>query len=593
METNALHNQEDAGQKRQFFAFLSPRTYHLSPRSAFSTLELLIAFTIVIFTMAGVVMVSFGSQSLSVDALTNRQATSRGEEMLETARATSRSNFLSVVPIATTTPAGDIYSESMEMSDLTQCRKRVVAHMTWFASVLRTEHVDLTTDVGSSSIVFSLGGDCATDPPSGGFSHPNTLTSADIIPGGSGATGIDVINKIAYLSADPSSAADQDFFIFDATNAAPGNPPILLSGLDTGPGTISIDVVSSTMDGHYAYLGNNDDKNQLQVVDTTNLNSPYLVTSSTLPNMTGGMTCPGATNCPAARSIFFYKGRIYIGTEYLAFGGGVQNNEFHVYCVSDSSVPGCSPSMPIHMGSFNVNHNVNAIQVHDQMVGGVLKTIAYLATSADAGELVILDVTNPMAIASFTPFNLGGPGPGDLNATAEYLLGNTLYVGRERATGATNRDFYIINVSDPSLPSVLGVPIQLGIASNKQVTGIRVSGGLAFIVTTDSNIEGFMVLNISDPSNIVPPPPGPGGCPGVGCGKYNYPQGASGVDFENNFLYTSNLSNDALRIIRPAQCADKIDDDGDGKIDIADPQCHTDGNASNAASYNPEDDSEN
>ncbi|MGQ0679709.1 MAG: hypothetical protein ACT4OM_08675 [Actinomycetota bacterium] len=40
------------------------------------------------------------------------------------------------------------------------------------------------------------------------------------------------------------------------------------------------------------------------------------------------------------------------------------------------------------------------------------------------------------------------------------------------------------------------------------------------------------------------------------------------------------------------QCSNGIDDDGDGKIDIADPECHTDGNADNPASFDPNDDSE-
>jgi hypothetical protein len=35
-----------------------------------------------------------------------------------------------------------------------------------------------------------------------------------------------------------------------------------------------------------------------------------------------------------------------------------------------------------------------------------------------------------------------------------------------------------------------------------------------------------------------------------------------------------------------------VDNDGDGLVDAADPGCHTDGNANNAASYNPNDNSE-
>lgn len=40
------------------------------------------------------------------------------------------------------------------------------------------------------------------------------------------------------------------------------------------------------------------------------------------------------------------------------------------------------------------------------------------------------------------------------------------------------------------------------------------------------------------------------------------------------------------------QCSDGADNDGDGKIDTADPGCHTDGNAGNPASYDPSDDDE-
>jgi hypothetical protein len=40
------------------------------------------------------------------------------------------------------------------------------------------------------------------------------------------------------------------------------------------------------------------------------------------------------------------------------------------------------------------------------------------------------------------------------------------------------------------------------------------------------------------------------------------------------------------------QCSDGIDNDGDGKIDAADPACHSDGNAANPLSYEPNYDDE-
>lgn len=41
-----------------------------------------------------------------------------------------------------------------------------------------------------------------------------------------------------------------------------------------------------------------------------------------------------------------------------------------------------------------------------------------------------------------------------------------------------------------------------------------------------------------------------------------------------------------------AACSDGVDNDGDGRVDAADPGCHTDGNAGNPASFNPNDTSE-
>jgi LPXTG-motif cell wall-anchored protein len=56
-------------------------------------------------------------------------------------------------------------------------------------------------------------------------------------------------------------------------------------------------------------------------------------------------------------------------------------------------------------------------------------------------------------------------------------------------------------------------------------------------------------------------------------------------------------SSEAISAAPPAeasgpQCSDMIDNDGDGVIDSADPGCHSDNDATNPASYNPNDDNE-
>lgn len=52
-------------------------------------------------------------------------------------------------------------------------------------------------------------------------------------------------------------------------------------------------------------------------------------------------------------------------------------------------------------------------------------------------------------------------------------------------------------------------------------------------------------------------------------------------------VMTAGAESRAVAPTAPEQCADGIDNDGDGLIDAADPQCHTDGNAGNPDSYNP------
>jgi hypothetical protein len=58
-------------------------------------------------------------------------------------------------------------------------------------------------------------------------------------------------------------------------------------------------------------------------------------------------------------------------------------------------------------------------------------------------------------------------------------------------------------------------------------------------------------------------------------------------DADNPDSYDPNDDSEAS-----AQCSDTADNDGDGVIDAQDPGCHTDGDATNAASYDPNDNDE-
>jgi LPXTG-motif cell wall-anchored protein len=68
------------------------------------------------------------------------------------------------------------------------------------------------------------------------------------------------------------------------------------------------------------------------------------------------------------------------------------------------------------------------------------------------------------------------------------------------------------------------------------------------------------------------------------------PNGAGG-GAQELIVAHSEVSGSTCKPVGP-ECSDGIDNDGDGKIDAADPGCHTDGNANNPRSYDANDTSE-
>ena len=168
------------------------------------------------------------------------------------------------------------------------------------------------------------------------------------------------------------------------------------------------------------------------------------------------------------------------------------------------------------MGSYEVGADINDIYVLDNT--------AYLATANDGEEVLVLDVANPASISEVGGFNAVSGEDGK----SVYLVGNKLYLGR---TSGSN-DFVIADAS------VLQSIQQL---SSNNLGGVSVNGivtrdYLAFLATSDSNSE-FQIWNIA--SSTAP----------ALWSEFNFPQVATSIDYEDNVVYVSVRSNDALRII--------------------------------------------
>ncbi len=445
--------------------------------------EVLLALAIIVMAVSSVVAVYFGGRSLLTDAQTEDVALNYARQDLESVKSSAQSNFAALTSASSTT--GNFLREQI-ITPVDGYTKKVICRISWVINPLRTAKVELSAILTDWRGASKTGNDTGGGGLTGNWLNPITLGSVDLGPGNS-ATGLDVKNKIVYLSSTASDNKKPDFYIVDATN---GQNPVIVSSLDTGPGLNAVDTA-----GTYAYVANSDTNAQLQIIDVSNLTSPVLISSYKLPGISG----TGAVG----NSIFYYNSKIYFGTKRAT------GPEFHIIDVSN-------PSNPIELGNFETNADVNSIRVTGNT--------AYLATSDNAKEAMVLNVSDPASISLTGSFDASS----DDDGQSIYLVGNKLYLGR---AGGSN-DFIIADAASSTAITQLSSTNLGGVSVN----GIVVRDYLAFLGTSASNSE-FQVWNISTSTNPTL------------WSSFNFPQIITGIDYEDNRVYVSVRSNDALRII--------------------------------------------
>ena len=159
-----------------------------------STLEMLIAMTIIVLVIGSVLPLVSVGQSTSIDSQTNQEALYLAKTRIEDARATAKSDYNSVTSETFSVPE-NFYQEEriIDPASITQCGKNVESHA-WINGRLTT--ASLLTRITDLFTAKALGGDCAINPPSGDWSRPIELYSKNFEK----ATDIDVLNKKAYLT---------------------------------------------------------------------------------------------------------------------------------------------------------------------------------------------------------------------------------------------------------------------------------------------------------------------------------------------------------------------------------------------------------
>jgi type II secretory pathway pseudopilin PulG len=407
--------------------------------TAQSTLELLIALSLIVIAISGVVVVSLSGQSISVDTQLSDSAALKAREDLENARANARENWAGVV---SNSVVDGQFTRDLIVEDIDNYEKKVTAKVSWITDPLRPQKVELITILTDWTTLSDEGG--GSDPV-GEWNNPRTAGTIDLGPGNEG-TDLAVVPNTVFIVAEASDPKKPDFYSINVTNI---DAPTQRASIDTGKGLNSISVLDN-----YAYVAHKSNTTQLQVIDVTNPDSPVKVGQASLQS-----------NGQEGKTIFALNGYAYVGSKISS------GSEFQVFDIS-------TPSNPTFVGSAEIGADVNDIYVY--------RNRAYLATSKTTGEILIFDIvvpSSPQQIASFDYSDTPG-----LSVFANSF--NDFYAG-------IGNTFVIVNSTNLSSLSLISAYGASGL-----VNDLYIREYLSFLSTTNSTAE-FQAVNITNKASLI------------------------------------------------------------------------------------------
>jgi hypothetical protein len=481
-----------------------------------ATLELLIAFAILLLNITAVTLLLNGGWSVVLDSELNAEALSFAQARVEAARSEAENNFNSINSQIENLPSGAItYQATDTVTDLSQCLKQLVIKLDYSVES-RIVSVNLATFIGSAKEALALGSDCTARFSGSSWDNPQRFASDTMNPGK--PTTIDVLKKKVYIGLDKSPF----LAIADARGAILGQNNGLFvtftNGFNLGEIINAIDVVewrdkNNNIVKTYAYTALASTTNQFAVIDVSDMYNPMLVARLPLKNVNP------ASNTSGWR-LFYYDNYVYFVTRYMN-----GKPEFHIFDVS-------TPSAPVEIGGgTTLNTSIYGVVVQDRFIDGNKHRLAYLATTYDTNEVVVLDITDPENVKRLTGAYTDLPGNKDSRSI--FLLGDKLYVGLESGNGS---DFFILGTSNPLL-AISGLPILGQRDVGTSVNDIFVSNQLAFLATTKSNKE-FQIWRVAYPESITL------------IKEYNFGNIVEqGVDYEPDFIYATGQATPNFQIL--------------------------------------------
>lgn len=316
-----------------------------------------------------------------------------------------------------------------------------------------------------------LGSDCSPFAlPDSGTTLVPQLASTVFLGSRIAAHGVDCVERdgatYAFVAATSTQVADPDLFVVDVTNPT---APYVVATLDAGAGFFTVDAYDQTV-----LVGKDSGVAQVAAIDVHDVRHPAIVAEQTLPGATGSY--------PEARSLVSYAGSIYVGTYETA------GPELHLLDMPDAATLRSRASIAL-------NHSIRSFLPVRILVDGVSRTLLYVASSGDAQEILVYDVTDLPHPVLVTSLDLPGTG----NATALARSGTELLVGRQQAVGQPS--IVTVDIRDPVHPLVRGGSASLT-RSGSVVNGLLFSNNRVILTTTDANKPvfscGYVFPNVTD-----------------------------------------------------------------------------------------------
>ncbi len=326
----------------------------------------------------------------------------------------------------------------------------------------------------SFSLAREYGGDCSGQPRH--FSDSNFIQNS-VVDVGEIINSLDIFDGTAFVGVQTGLAVVQ---FSTPANFSIIQTPAVINDVDAIAGTTFAALHSSTT--------------QVAVFDTDQMN---LIATTTLPNVAGSR--------PQAVSIFYSNEKIFVGTKRTA------GHEFHIFDVSD-------PHNLAWLGSREMNHNINDIVVKDGY--------AFLATSGNVRDLIILDIHDPTSPVSVLEIDL----PGNEDGRSVAISYNYIFLGRHKSTTPDRNELWVLRYWFDTDTGDMSIETTGSAKTGGDVTGISNAGSEIF-VSTNNTAKELQVFRLDSKTNVL-----------TQVSTRNLPTNISAIDIENEHVVASSGS---------------------------------------------------